>query len=83
MNENTIEKRAARRYRVLKGGTIAFDGNGLACTVRNLSSSGAAIELASALSLPPTFMLVIEADQFIRRCHPVWSNDRRVGVAFD
>jgi hypothetical protein len=83
MSENTIEKRTARRFKVLKGATVAFGGNGVACTVRNLSSSGAAIDLASAVSLPPSFMLVIEADQFIRRCHPVWSNDRRVGVAFD
>jgi hypothetical protein len=83
MSENTIEKRTARRFKVLKGATVAFGGNGIACTVRNLSSSGAAIDLASAVSLPPSFMLVIEADQFIRRCHPVWSNDRRVGIAFD
>ena len=83
MSEHTIEKRAARRYRVLKGATIAFDGSGVACTVRNLSSSGAAVELASRASLPPSFMLVIEKDQFIRRCHPVWSNDKRIGVAFD
>jgi hypothetical protein len=83
MSENIIEKRTARRFRVLKGATVAFGGNGVACTVRNLSSSGAAIDLASAVVLPPSLMLVIEADQFIRRCHPVWSNDRRVGVAFD
>ena len=83
MNEHTIEKRAARRYRVLKGATIAFDGSGIACTVRNLSSSGAALDLASHLSLPPSFMLVIEKDKFIRRCHPVWCIDRRIGVAFD
>jgi len=83
MGESTIEKRTARRHKVLKGGTIAFDGNGLACTVRNLSTSGAAVELASVVSLPPTFKLVIERDQFIRRCHPVWRNDRRIGVAFD
>ncbi len=82
MSENTVEKRMARRFRVLKGGTIAFEGNGIACTVRNLSSSGAAIELASAVRLPPSFMLVIETDRFIRRCRPVWSNERRVGVAF-
>ncbi len=83
MTENLTEKRIAPRYRVLKGGTIAFDGNGVACTVRNLSSSGAAIDLASHVSLPPTFMLLIEADQFIRRCRPVWSREKRIGVAFD
>jgi len=83
MSEHTIEKRAAPRYRVLKGATIAFDGSGVACTVRNLSSSGAAVEFASRISLPPSFVLVIEKDQFIRRCHPVWSNNKRFGVAFD
>ena len=83
MNGTSSEKRAAPRYRVLKGATIAFDGSGIACTVRNLSSSGAAVELAAPVRLPPSFMLLIESDQFIRRCRPVWSNDKRVGVAFD
>ncbi len=83
MSEHMIEKRAAPRCRVLKGASIAFDGSGFDCTVRNLSSSGAAVEFASRISLPPSFMLVIEKDQFIRRCRPVWSNDRRAGVAFD
>jgi hypothetical protein len=78
-----IEKRRTPRFRVFKGATIAFDGNGLACTVRNLSADGAAIDFASPVSVPPSFMLVIEADRFIRRCHPVWSKDKRIGVAFD
>jgi hypothetical protein len=83
MNENTAEKRTVPRHRVLKGGTIAFGGNGVPCTVRNLSSNGAALDFANRVSLPPSFVLVIEADQFIRRCRPVWSNDKRIGVAFD
>jgi len=33
--------------------------------------------------VPERFLLVIEADQFMRRCHAVWSNERRIGVAFD
>jgi hypothetical protein len=78
-----VEKRAARRYRVLKGATISFNGNGIPCTVRNLSSGGAAIDLAERAELPPSFTLMIESDQFIRRCRPVWSNERRVGVAFN
>jgi hypothetical protein len=83
MTESRIEKRSAPRYKVLKGATIAFGGNGVDCTVRNLSSSGAAIEVANPFRLPPSFMLVIEADQFIRRCRPVWRSDKRIGVAFD
>jgi hypothetical protein len=83
MSETLTEKRTARRHKVLKGATIAFGGNGIACTVRNLSSNGAAIEFASSISLPASFMLVIEADQFIRRCHSVWSSETRIGVAFE
>lgn len=83
MIEKIAEKRSARRYKVLKGGTIAFGGNGIACTVRNLSSSGAAIDVPNTASLPRSFMLIIEADDFIRRCHPVWHNESRVGVEFD
>jgi hypothetical protein len=78
-----IERRTTQRHRVLKGGTIAFDGNDLACTVRNLSANGAALDLAYSVSLPPSFMLLIESNQLVRRCHPVWSSDKRIGVAFD
>jgi len=93
MIDPVIEKRSAPRHKVLKGATIAFSGNGVECTVRNLSSSGAALDVANldaanldvanSLGLPPSFMLVIEADQFIRRCRPVWRSDKRIGVAFD
>ena len=83
MTDFRIEKRSAPRHKVLKGATLAFGGNGVDCTVRNLSSNGAAIDVASPAVLPPSFVLVIEADQFIRRCRPIWSNDRRIGVAFD
>jgi len=78
-----IERRRAPRHRVLKGATVAFNGIGLDCTVRNLSDSGAAIDFANAVSVPPSFMLTIQSDRLVRRCHPVWSSDRRVGVAFD
>jgi hypothetical protein len=83
MSENLTEKRATPRHKVLKGATIAFGGNGIACTVRNLSKNGAALEFASSISLPASFMLLIEADQFIRRCHSVWRSEKRIGVAFD
>jgi hypothetical protein len=83
MIEPLIEKRSAPRFKVLKGATIAFGGNGVECTVRNLSSRGAALDVANPARLPPSFMLVIEADRFIRRCRPVWHSDKRIGVAFD
>jgi len=77
------ERRQSPRRKVLKGAKIAFADEGIACTVRNLSTTGAGLDVPNALGLPPTFMLVIERDGFMRRCRPVWCNDRRVGVAFD
>jgi len=79
-----IEKRAAPRHRVLKRGTVAFSGGGgLDCTVRNISQTGARIDIASPVGVPEVFTLVIEADDFMRRCRAVWSSERQIGVAFD
>jgi hypothetical protein len=78
-----IEKRRAQRFRVLKGATIAFNGNDVACTVRNISDGGAALDFASTLNVPPSFTLVIASSQFARRCRPVWATEKRVGVAFE
>jgi hypothetical protein len=83
MSENTIEKRAVARQRVLKGATIAFGGRGIPCTVRNLSPKGAALDVATTISLPSSFTLMIQTNQFIRSCRSIWRNDTRVGVVFD
>jgi ribosomal protein L19 len=77
-----IEKRAAQRYRVFKGGTITFENNGIACTVRNMSANGAAIELDATVTVPQSFTLAIARDNFVRNCRPVWRSDRRIGLAF-
>jgi hypothetical protein len=77
-----IEKRAAQRYRVFKGGTITFENSGIACTVRNMSDSGAAIDLENPVALPHSFTLSISRDNFVRNCRAVWRNDKRIGLAF-
>ena len=77
-----IEKRAAQRYRVFKGGTITFENSGIACTVRNMSDGGAAIDLESPVILPQSFTLSISRDNFARNCRAVWRNDKRIGLAF-
>jgi hypothetical protein len=84
MSENIIEKRAQRRHRVLKAGRLAFHGGGgVDCTVRNISSVGARLDVANPIGLPPSFTLLIASDHFKRHCHPVWSCDTHIGVAFD
>ena len=78
-----IERRGDARHRVYKRGTIAFSGAGFGCTVRNLSASGARIDLEGPVRLPDHFVLVIESDKVMHRCRPVWNSAQRVGVAFE
>jgi len=51
-----IETRIAPRYRVLKAATIKFVGGGrINCVVRNLSVTGAAIEVPNQAVIPDIF----------------------------
>lgn len=78
-----VERRSDMRRRVFKGGVITFDGTGIDCTVRNMSDGGATLDVAEAANIPPTFRLVIEADDFIARCRVIWNDGRRFGIAFN
>ena len=77
------EHRIAPRRRMFKAGTIEFGGGGMECTVKNLSDTGAALEILSPLYVPDRFTLFVPSDQFRRRCHVVWRKERRVGIAFE
>lgn len=76
------ENRKEPRNRVLKAGTIAFDGGGIDCTVRNRSESGAALDVASPLGIPEVFLLMVPADGLSQQCRVVWRKEKRIGVAF-
>ena len=54
------EHRISPRQRVLKGGTIEFGGGAIDCTIRNLSNTGAALDIDSPVGLPDHFILVHE-----------------------
>jgi PilZ domain len=76
------EHRIAERHRVLKAGTIEFHGSAIDCTVRNLSDSGAALDVASPLGIPDDFTLVVTMDDVRRPAHIVWRKEKRIGVTF-
>jgi len=76
------ETRRAPRRRVLKAGSITFGGVAIDCLVRNLSVTGAALEVTSLVGIPDQFALIVAADKIQYRCTVVWRKDRRIGVAF-
>ena len=77
------ENRIASRKRVLKAGTIEFGGGAIDCTVKNLSETGAALEVVTPLFIPEHFTLFVPSNHFKRPCHIVWRKEKRIGIAFD
>jgi len=75
--------RIAARRRILKAGSIECGGGVIDCIVRNLSETGAALEVVSPLYIPDRFTLMVRTDQLKRPCHIVWRKAKRIGVAFD
>jgi hypothetical protein len=77
------ERRSAGRERALKAGRIKFGpGDGVRCMIRNLSSSGALLELGGPTDLPDKFVLVVLSNLKQRSCEVVWRQRSRFGVAF-
>jgi hypothetical protein len=75
------DKRSAPRHRVLKAGTIEFNGGAIDCMVRNLSTTGAALDVTSPIGIPEHFTLIADGSRL--SCHVVWRKEKRIGVAFD
>jgi len=74
--------RAAARQRILKAGSIVFSGSTIDCVARNISETGAALEVASPVGIPTEFDLVIPGSVARRPCRVVWVKDTRIGVVF-
>lgn len=75
------EKRTSPRHRVLKAGAIEFNGGAIDCTVRNLSTAGAALDVTSPVGIPEHFTLIANGSHL--PCHVIWRKEKRIGIAFD
>ena len=78
MNENRISP----RRRVLKSGQIALSEKApkLECTIRNISDTGACLQVSTTFGMPASFGLF--ADGVRHNCRVVWRTDTRLGVTF-
>jgi hypothetical protein len=77
------ERRSNPRHRTLKAATIEFNrAGGVSCAVRNLSTTGACIEVETPLGIPESFDLMIKSERLIHHCKVVWRTAHRMGVFF-
>ena len=77
------ENRSNLRKRILKAGRINFGFGSIDCVVRNISETGASLEVESPVGVPERFELLIVADRCCKSCKVVWRKERRVGVHFE
>ena len=73
-----------KRRRVLKSGIICFNDRHctIACTVRDLSETGAKLQTAGSIGAPDTFELHIALDGIWVNCEVVWRSGETLGVIF-
>jgi hypothetical protein len=86
------ERRIAQRHRLFifpsimaAASTVEFGichGGSIDCRVRNLSTTGVCLEVASPVGIPADFILSIGNDHEQHPCQVAWRSTTRIGVAF-
>jgi hypothetical protein len=71
-----------KRRIVRKTGRINARGVSEICTVRDISPTGAALDVANAAKVPNHFTLVMEMESAARSCAVIWRKERQLGVEF-
>jgi hypothetical protein len=75
------DRRSSPRTKTLKGAQLVWPaGSAVKCIVRNLSETGAKIEVHSPV--PGTFDLVFDSDHSRHSCRVVWRKEPMMGVKF-
>ena len=77
-------RRGHERHRTLKSGKIIFNRKTsvVDCMVRNLSESGACLQVDTVVGIPEAFELLIAPEQNVRTCSVKWRSANRLGVSF-
>jgi hypothetical protein len=78
-----IESRVAPRYRTKKLAWIEHGGDKIACTVRDLSITGASLEVSDPNSVPEKFTLVVPEDGLKIVCRVIRRTEFRMGIIFE
>jgi len=77
------ERRNSTRSRVLKGAKIILGASSVIdCVVRNVTNSGARVQIANTVELPEDLGLTFDGGRSIRDCRVVWRTVTETGVKF-
>ena len=77
------ERRKSGRSRVLKSAKLILKRSAIIdCLVRNLTNTGARIQIANTVDLPKDFEMTFDGGYSIRPCRLVWRTVTETGVEF-
>ncbi len=77
------ERRQYPRLRVLKGAKIVLGTTSLFdCVVRNLTNTGARVEIPSSVDLPDVAAITFDGGRTCRPCRLAWRSLNEAGVQF-
>jgi len=65
-----------------KPGQIIFADAKVSCTIRNMSSFGASIEISPRVNIPDQFVLLISSDRKSYACHVVRRKGKNMVIVF-
>ena len=78
-----VETRIAPRVKIMKAAKMDYGGDKYPCVVRDISSTGAALEFSDLIRIPDEFTLIMLDERLKLLCRVVWRRDYRVGVRFE
>jgi len=77
------ERRTSPRSRVLKGAKLVIgSASTIDCVVRNVTASGARIQIANTVELPESLGLTLDGGFTVRPCRVIWRSVTETGVQF-
>ena len=78
-----LERRKSARSRILKSAKLILGRTSIIdCAVRNLTNTGARIQVANTVNLPQDFEMTFDGGHSIRPCRLVWRTVTETGVEF-
>jgi hypothetical protein len=82
-SSTVVERRKSARSRVLKSAKLVLGQSSIIdCVVRNVTNSGARIQIANTVDLPKDFEMTFDGGHSIRPCRLVWRTVTETGVEF-
>jgi PilZ domain len=83
--DSMSDKRSNPRQRSFLKGRVLFNGgqNSLECLIRDISPSGARVELSASVTLPDRFDLFLPHRDETCKVHIQWRRGNQLGVAFE